>query len=88
MGGIPLSGQTLVVRDIEAWTSPGNFGAELRARTQPGGQIFLDINYVTALDKNNVQWKGRVVIPYGFFFDFSASGFTWYVTCSGYTLTA
>jgi hypothetical protein len=82
---IPTGGDTIVIRDIEVWTSAGNIGAIIQALIQPN-VIFFEWNNLAAGD-NWKQWSGRVVVGPGFAAEFQASAYNWFVTCSGYVLT-
>jgi hypothetical protein len=82
----PLSGDVAVIRQVQAWTSPGNIGAEFQLFMVPGDFIWLDFNNLSA-GENNPHWEGRVVVEAPMGCSGLSSSFTWSVVISGYLLT-
>ncbi len=82
-----LAGQTLVLRQFRAWTSPAGIGNELALRMLPGALNIVDFNNLAA-GQNNPEWQGRIVVPPGFGFEVVSVSGGWNVYLGGYTLTA
>lgn len=85
VGGIPLAGETLVIRDITLWEQTDLPGDALALFIEPAGMQIMD--WAQGTDRD-YHWEGRLVVPYGFSFEFHAYTGTWNIACSGYRLTA
>jgi hypothetical protein len=84
LGFIPDVDQVVVVRDMELRSTAGLPGDELAFYIQPGSIPLLTYTVGT---QSQFQWQGRIVIPYGFSFEFVSFTGTWAIACSGYLLT-
>jgi hypothetical protein len=86
VGFIPVEGQIAVIRDIELFDFDALPGDEVRLTLEPSGGAFK-LWTVTGGGSQMIQWQGRIVVPYGFAFNFTADTGTWRILCSGYVLT-
>ena len=86
VGFIPVSGQVAVIRDIELLNTGGLAGDELVLELGPDGGEIMSWD-VLAPGTFAKQWVGRVVVPFGNFFQFVSNAGSWHIACSGYVLT-